>query len=185
MPRIETTLSETEHTAWQTFCLETGTNSAKILREFIKHAVGNQNANAIHSAEKPLAKTLKSKKITVSFTQGEWDAIVAKVALEGYNNPTHWLRSLVMNVLYQEAVLTDKEIHALEKLSYQLWAIGHNLNQVTRALNINFNTTDGLKFEMLQSLKNLNTEACDAFSALIRRNKTRWTKQACNKSKKS
>ena len=62
MPRIETTLSETEHTAWQTFCLETGTNSAKILREFIKHAVGNQNANAIHSAEKPLAKTLKSKK---------------------------------------------------------------------------------------------------------------------------
>lgn len=155
MPRIETTLSEIEHAAWQTFCLKTGTNSAKILREFIKHTIDNQNADpdadAIHSAEKPLAKTLKSKKITVSFTQSEWDAIVAKVALEGYNNPTHWLRSLVMNVLYQEAVLTDKEIHALEKLSYQLWAIGHNLNQVTRALNINFNATGGLKFEMLQS----------------------------------
>ena len=153
MKRIETTLSETEHTAWQIFCLETGTNSAKILREFIKHTIDNQNADAdaIHSAEKPLAKTLKSKKITVSFTQSEWDAIVAKVALEGYKNPTHWLRSLVMNVLYQEAVLTDKEIHALEKLSYQLWAIGHNLNQVTRALNINFNATGDLKLEMLQS----------------------------------
>ena len=185
MPRIETILSEIEHTAWQTFCLETGKNSAKILREFIKHSLGDCVHPAEKYVQKPLAKILKSKRITVSFTQVEWDAIVAKVALEGYNNPTHWLRSLVMNVLYQEAVLTDKEIHALEKLSYQLWAIGHNLNQVTRALNINFNATGGLKFEMLQSLKNLNTEACDAFSALIRRNKTRWTKQESNKSKKS
>jgi hypothetical protein len=181
MPRIETTLSEIEHTAWQTFCLETGKNSTEILREFVKQSIAHIRIDA----NKYSNKILKSKKITVSFTQSEWDAILTKVALEGYNNPTHWLRSLVMNVLYQDAVLTDKEIHALEKLSYQLWAIGHNLNQVTRALNINFNATDGLKFEMLQSLKNLNAEACDAFSALIRRNKTRWTKRDCNKSKKS
>jgi hypothetical protein len=90
-----------------------------------------------------------------------------------------------MNVLYQEAVLTDREIHTLEKLSHQLWAIGHNLNQVTRALNINFNATDQLKLEMVQSLKNLNSEAIDAFYALIRKNKNRWHIQDTHKKLKS
>jgi hypothetical protein len=189
MKRIETTLSQSEYTQWQTFCLETGKNSAKTLREFIKKSINHKNIDAVKSVEKhkekPLAKTLKSKKITVSFTQNECDAIIEKVALEGYKNPTDWLRCLVMNVLYQEAVLTDKEIHALERLSHQLWAIGHNLNQVTRALNANFNATDTLKLDMVQSIKNLNTETRDAFSDLIRQNKNRWQKRDTHKSKKS
>jgi Bacterial mobilisation protein (MobC) len=181
MKRIETTLSQLEYTAWQTFCRETGKNSTKILQEFVKKSIAHIRINADKHAD----KTLKSKRITVSFTQNEYDTIIEKVALEGYNNPTHWLRSLVMNILYQDAVLTDREIHALEKLSHQLWAIGHNLNQITRAININFNATDQLKLEMIQSLKNLNTETRDAFSALIRQNKNRWQKKETHKSKKS
>jgi hypothetical protein len=73
----------------------------------------------------------------------------------------------------------------LEKLSYQLWAIGHNLNQVTRALNANFNAKDTLKLDMVQSIKNLNTQTRDAFSALIRQNKNRWQKRDTHKSQKS
>jgi hypothetical protein len=149
MKRIETSLSEAEHTAWQNFCLEVGKTSSALLREFVKKSIAHANIDA----KKYSDKILKSKSITVSFIQSECDAIIKKVALEGYNNPTHWLRSLVMNVLHQEAVLTDREIHALEKLSHQLWAIGHNLNQVTRALNANFNATDQLKLEMIQSSK--------------------------------
>jgi hypothetical protein len=181
MKRIETTLSQSEYTAWQTFCRETGKNSTQILREFIKKSITHIPINPAKASN----KVIKSKSITVSFTQNECDVIIEKVALEGYKNPTDWLRSLVMNILYQDAVLTDREIHALEKLSHQLWAIGHNLNQITRAININFNATDQLKLEMIQSLKNLNHEACDAFSALIRQNKNRWHKRDAHKSKKS
>jgi hypothetical protein len=181
MKRIETTLSQDEHTAWQTFCRETGKNSTQILRAFIKKSIAYIPINS----KKHSDKILKSKSITVSFTQNECDAIIEKVALEGYKNPTDWLRSLVMNILYQDAVLTDNEIHALEKLSHQLWAIGHNLNQITRAININFNATDQLKLEMIQSLKNINKDACDAFFALIRQNKNRWQKKESHKSKKS
>ena len=181
MPRIETSLSEDEYKAWQIFCQETGRNSTETLREFVKKSITHININA----DKHSAKILKSKRITVSFTQTECNAILTKVALEGYKNPTDWLRCLVMNVLYQEAVLTDKEINALEKLSHQLWAIGHNLNQVTRALNANFNATDTLKLDMVQSIKNLNTQTRDAFSALIRQNKNRWQKRDTHKSKKS
>ena len=181
MKRIETSLSEDEHTAWKNFCLDAGKTSSSLLREFVKKSIAHTNIDA----DKHSAKILKSKRITVSFTQNQCDAILTKVALEGYNNPTDWLRCLVMNVLYQEAVLTDKEIHALEKLSHQLWAIGHNLNQVTRALNANFNATDTLKLDMVQSIKNLNTQTRDAFSALIRQNKNRWQKRDAHKSKKS
>jgi hypothetical protein len=185
MKRIETSLSEAEHTTWQNFCLEAGKTSSSLLREFVKKSIAHTNIDAATLTGEHSDKILKSKSITVSFIQSECDAIIEKVALEGYNNPTHWLRSLVMNVLHQEAVLTDKEIHTLEKLSHQLWAIGHNLNQVTRALNANFNATDKLKLEMVQSLKNLNFEACDAFYALIRQNKNRWQKRESHKSKKS
>jgi hypothetical protein len=38
---------------------------------------------------------------------------------------------------------------------------------------------------MVQSIKNLNTETRDAFSALIRQNKNRWQKKESHKSKKS
>ena len=61
MPRIETTLSEIEHTAWQTFCLETGKNSTKILREFVKQSIAHIRIDA----NKHSNKTLKGKKITV------------------------------------------------------------------------------------------------------------------------
>jgi hypothetical protein len=181
MKRIETSLSEAEHTTWQNICSETGKTSSSLLREFVKKSIAHIPINPAKASN----KVIKSKSITVSFTQIECDAIIEKVALEGYKNPTDWLRSLVMNILYQEAVLTDNEIHALEKLSHQLWAIGHNLNQITRAININFNATDQLKLEMVQSLKNLNTETRDAFSALIRQNKNRWQKKESHKSKKS
>ena len=112
MKRIETSLSEAEHTAWQNFCLEAGKTSSSLLREFVKKSIAHTNINAVNLADKHSAKTLKSKRITVSFTQNECDAILTKVALEGYKNPTDWLRCLVMNVLYQEAVLTVKKIKA-------------------------------------------------------------------------
>ena len=183
MKRIETTLSEIEYILWQKFCHSTNKTSTQNLRQFIQNSISQIQNNSDITAPSPPIKPLKNNKITIRFTQSQCDAILTKVALEGYKNPTDWLRCLVMNVLYQEAVLTDKEIHALERVSHQLWAIGHNLNQVTRALNANFNATDTLKLEMVQSIKNLNTETRDAFSALIRQNKNRWQKRDAHKSK--
>lgn len=172
MPRIETILSQSDYIAWQSFCLTQKKISAKLLREFIQHSIHS----GFTPAESHHIKNLKSKRITVSFTQSEWEAIVNKVTMEGYKNPTHWLRSLVMNVLHQEPVLTDTEILALDKLSYQLWGIGHNLNQITRALNINHNDTNLLKIEMIQSLQKLNLETRQALTSLVVKNKNRWHK---------
>jgi hypothetical protein len=172
MKRLETTLSETDYTAWKRFSQQTGKNSTHLLREFIQQAI---QTSPIETASRD-AKTLKSKKITVSFTTHEFNRVVGKVASEGYQTPTNWLRCLVMTVLHQDAVLTNTEISALEKLSHQLWAIGHNLNQITRTLNHNHQETNKLKLKMIQELKDLTLETRHAFSALVSRNKSRWFK---------
>ena len=176
MKRIETTLSEIEYFLWQNFCQNTHKTSTQNLRQFIQNSISQIQNNSNITASSPPIKSLKNNKITIRFTQSEWEAIVNKVTMEGYKNPTHWLRSLVMNVLYQEAVLTDTEILALDKLSYQLWGIGHNLNQITRALNINHNDTNLLKIEMIQSLQKLNLETRQALTSLVIKNKNRWHK---------
>ncbi len=176
MKRLETTLSDTDFFAWQIFCQKTHKSSTCLLREFIMQSIHSPKMELDPEATTKIApaKILKGNKITVNFTQHEAELIKQKVTAEGYQTPTNWLRCLVMNVLHQEAVLTDAEISTIEKLSYQLWAIGHNLNQVTRAINSNLEDSKSVKLTMIQELKDLTLESRKVFSGLVARNKSRW-----------
>ncbi|EPX6815665.1 plasmid mobilization relaxosome protein MobC, partial [Shigella flexneri] len=47
-------------------------------------------------------------------------------------------------------VLTDEEVNTVRESCRQLGAIGRNLNQVARALNIEFRESDKLKQEAIE-----------------------------------
>ncbi|WP_159332485.1 plasmid mobilization relaxosome protein MobC [Klebsiella pneumoniae] len=49
-------------------------------------------------------------------------------------------------------VLTDEEVNTVRESCRQLGAIGRNLNQVARALNIEFRESDKLKQEAIEKL---------------------------------
>jgi hypothetical protein len=46
----------------------------------------------------------------------------------------------------------------LQEASHQLWAIGHNLNQITKAIHINFEHHHQLTLDFLMKLENSITE---------------------------
>lgn len=48
MKRIETSLSEDEHTAWKNFCLDAGKTSSSLLREFIKKSIAHIKIDRIN-----------------------------------------------------------------------------------------------------------------------------------------
>ena len=172
MGRIDITLSEQDHSAWKAFCRKTNNTSSKIIRDFIQNTLNHHPLAALDK----VTKTPKSNKITIRFSQSEYDKIIQRVSLEGYNTPTHWVRSLVFYALHHEAVLTDKEIQALDNLSYQLWTIGRNLNQITKALNHDVNQHHKLKTNLLTELKTLVTHAQQQSSELIAQNKNRFSR---------
>uniref|UniRef100_UPI00388EE249 plasmid mobilization relaxosome protein MobC n=1 Tax=Enterobacter cloacae TaxID=550 RepID=UPI00388EE249 len=54
-------------------------------------------------------------------------------------------------------VLTDEEVNTVRESCRQLGAIGRNLNQVARALNIEFRESDKLKQEAIENWPNGST----------------------------
>ncbi len=57
-----------------------------------------------------------------------------------------------MSNLYREPVLTIDEITALKNSNRRLCAIGRNLNQIARVLNIEFRQSDKITKEMIELL---------------------------------
>ncbi len=64
-------------------------------------------------------------------------------------------------------VLTDEEVNTVRESCRQLGAIGRNLNQVARALNIEFRESDKLKQEAIEKLAERIDQHLDHVSELF------------------
>lgn len=71
-------------------------------------------------------------------------------------------------------MLTDAEVAALRESNRELRAIGKNLNQVTRVLNIEFRERDKLKRVAIEALADRIEQHKDQVANLLSRNMNRW-----------
>ncbi|HDU3873452.1 TPA: plasmid mobilization relaxosome protein MobC, partial [Klebsiella pneumoniae] len=71
-------------------------------------------------------------------------------------------------------VLTDEEVNTVRESCRQLGAIGRNLNQVARALNIEFRESDKLKQEAIEKLAERIDQYLDHVSELFDKTWSRW-----------
>uniref|UniRef100_UPI002931AD04 plasmid mobilization relaxosome protein MobC n=1 Tax=Klebsiella pneumoniae TaxID=573 RepID=UPI002931AD04 len=71
-------------------------------------------------------------------------------------------------------VLTDEEVNTVRESCRQLGAIGRNLNQVARALNIEFRESDKLKQEAIEKLAERIDQHLDHVSELFDKTWSRW-----------
>lgn len=171
MPRAETRLTEDEKQGWVNFCKAAGVPEAKVLRDMILKVSGGAEAKPTESRGRGEAK---AGKVTVRLTERERNALLERVQLEGYGNPTKWVTALVRAALHKEPVLTDGEVAALRESNRELAAIGRNLNQVARALNIEFRESDKLKQEAIEKLAERIEQHKELVAGLLSRNMSRW-----------
>ncbi|ECM0205887.1 MobC family plasmid mobilization relaxosome protein [Salmonella enterica subsp. enterica serovar Muenchen] len=101
-------------------------------------------------------------------------SMTERAKAEGFPSRTTWLTNLVLATLSKEPVLTDAEVNALRGSNRELAAIGRNLNQIARALNVEFRDSDKLNKELIERLLEQIDGHRDKVSNLIDRNMNRW-----------
>lgn len=169
MPRVEARVSESEKAAWLRLCEARGRKEANLLREIIR-TVTNVDEN-----ESIPYRPGKSNQVNVRLSDLNLELLDRRAESEGYSNRTAWATAVLLAALNQEPVLTDKEVDALRESNRELRAIGKNLNQITRVLNIEFRESDKLKREAIEKLDERIEQHKDLVAALLARNMNRWS----------
>lgn len=103
-----------------------GTSAA--LRRIITEAVEGKPPTAPKGAG-------ASSQVSVRLKTDERRAL-ALVARERGTTPANWIRSLALVHLTRKPAWNESELEDLRRLAYEVAAIGSNVNQIARALNV-------------------------------------------------
>ncbi len=167
---VKTRLSEGEKKAWQSFCRTNGVSESDMLRMMIQRVCGE----AVPIDFPGLGDEKKAGKVTIRLTGTEHRKLIERAKQEGYTNRTNWTTATVLAALHRMPVLTDEEVNTVRESCRQLGAIGRNLNQVARALNIEFRESDKLKQESIEKLAERIDQHLDHVSELFDKTWSRW-----------
>lgn len=170
---VKTRLSEIEKKAWQNFCKANNLSESDMLRMMIQRV-----SNADVPINFPgLNDDKKVRKVTIRLTEYENKKLIERTQKEGYATRTKWTTAVVQAALHKEPVLTNSEINVLRESNRELASIGRNLNQVVKALNIEFRESDRLKQNAIENLIERVEQHKDQVTALLSRNMNRWGKE--------
>lgn len=168
MPRVEARLTEIEKNAWTQFCKANGLRESDMLRRIIQRVAGRSVTTEDQQID------TRSRKVTIRLSPIQERWLAQRAQKEGYPSRTSWLTAMVLAELHQEPVLTDTEVSALRASNRELRAIGKNLNQITKVLNIEFRESDKLKREAIEALAERIEQHKDQVAGLLSRNMNRW-----------
>ncbi|RLV60400.1 plasmid mobilization relaxosome protein MobC [Parashewanella curva] len=168
MARIEILLSDEEKTNLRDYCDTQGITASSMIRTLINQSSpGVANTNDF--------KELKTNKITIRLSDHNHHLLSTRAKSEGYLSQTNWASACILSRLHQEPVLSDDEINILRQSNRQLSAIGRNLNQIARVLNIEFRESDKITKGMIEMLSNRIDKHKDKVYKLLDKNRTRWS----------
>ncbi|MES1950119.1 putative mobilization protein [Salinisphaera sp. S4-8] len=74
--------------------------------------------------------------VKIRLTKPELDALDTQVQASGFESRTSWLTRIAIQALGRAPAITRAEVTELRRSRSELAAIGRNLNQIARALNI-------------------------------------------------
>ncbi|MGB0893809.1 MAG: plasmid mobilization protein [Parashewanella sp.] len=165
---VKTRLSDDEKINWQGFCQSCGISQSDMLRMMINRVAPNDSINSDF-------QEVRTNRITIRFTSDNLNKITYKAKAEGYPNQSNWARATVLASLYREPVLSNDEVNVLRESNRQLAAIGRNLNQIARVLNIEFRESDKITKEMIEMLENRLNQHKQKVNDLLNKNCQRWS----------
>ncbi|MDW1950119.1 MULTISPECIES: plasmid mobilization protein [unclassified Vibrio] len=169
MAQTKAQLTEQEKNAWKQFCDDNDTTESKMIRMMI-----GKVAPGVLESETDFQKQPKTNQVNIRLSTSDQKKLTKKAKLEGYPNRTKWTTAVVLRALHQEPVLSESEIAALRESNRELAAIGRNLNQIARTLNIEFREGDRLKLEAVEALTARIEQHKDSVATLINKNMNRW-----------
>ncbi|WJT10906.1 plasmid mobilization relaxosome protein MobC [Vibrio harveyi] len=170
MAQTKAQLTDQEKAAWKQFCESNGTTESEMIRMMISRV----SEGIIQDTDEAYKSDPKSGKITIRLSASNQNKLTKRARLEGYPNRTKWTTAIVLAALHKEPVLSESEIAVLRESNRELEAIGRNLNQIARTLNIEFREGDRLKLEAVEALTARIEQHKDSVATLINKNMNRW-----------
>lgn len=115
----------------------------------------------------------RSQRLYARLTPTEYAAVQARAKAIGMT-PYTWTMRLLRAHLTLEPQLNGEEVWALREATRELSYVGRNLNQVARAVNLDFNAREKVTKELVEEVNAIVKVQQDRIKAVLDQNKNRW-----------
>ena len=116
-------------------------------------------------------------KITIRLDDSLYQSLLSRMEAEGFRNKTRWVTSVVRHTLTGQLVLNEIELSELRRATRELAALGRNLNQIARAINIDFRESDKINQAAIKGLASGVDQVKIAVIGLVNRCLQRWSNE--------
>lgn len=160
---------------WVSYCERNDKKAAATLRALMRYLIQDDMPPEVQQwvAEqtKGIPDTGPKERLEVRFTPTEHQGIKNRAEAEGCS-PQRWVINCVRASLTHEPQYTMEITKALWDSTYQLRAIGRNLNQIARRLNEGKEAT--IQTEQLEKLANVIYQHTDKVATVQEASLSRW-----------
>lgn len=125
-------------------CRENNTTMTDVLTQVMRQVTGRQ--------EEVSPAVNRERKLTLRLSADELEALLERQAMEGDDFRTITAINALRRGLGFDPILNRELTTALRDSNRELTAIGRNLNQVARALNIDPREGDSIRYDAIQEL---------------------------------
>ncbi len=164
---VKTSLNDEDKEKWQQFCNYNGMTESGMMRMMINQMLPDTASDSDFNQA-------KSNKVTIRLSEHDMQKLTTQAREEGYIHRTSWATACILANLTRTPVLTSAEIKTLRESNRQLAAVGRNLNQIARVLNIDFRHSDKVTREMVEILDSKFEAHKESVNTLINKNCRRW-----------
>lgn len=160
---------------WLSYCRRNDKKAAATLRALMRYLLQD---NMPHEVQRWVTEQVEGQpddgpkhRMEIRFTPTEYQSITARSEAECCS-PQRWVINCVRASLTHEPQFTLEATKALWQSSYQLRAIGRNLNQIAKQLNEGKNGT--IKPDQLETLADFIYKHTDKVAAVQDASLSRW-----------
>jgi len=171
MAKIVISAPEEYKKRWILFCKSKNAKSSTILKMMIDRVIGNAKLPS-----KPDDLGAKKLQINIRLNEEYAPLLDERAAAEGFPSRQSWVTTFLLFQLKKEPVLTDKEIRELRASNRQLSAIGRNINQIAKALNMEKDSDQYINENLLKTILNDIQEHKKLVVSLVDRSLNKWAK---------
>lgn len=160
---------------WQSYCQRNDKKAAASLRALMRYLIQDDMP---HEVQQWVAEQIEGKpddgpkrRMEIRFTPTEYQGVTTRAEAEGCS-PQRWVINCVRASLTNEPQFTMETTKALWDSTYQLRAIGRNLNQIAKRLNEGMEDT--IQPELLEKLASFIYRHTDKVVAVQEASLSRW-----------
>lgn len=152
-----------------------GLTASQVIRTAVANELRGRTSPLPSATGQPVdATSVEQDRLTLRLPRFVLEAARVRGSQAGMS-VSRWIASLVQSTVSRDPVFVKAELDAVVEASYQLAAVGRNINQIARALKIAHQETERIKIEKIEALGRIIKDTRAAIASLILASKRSWT----------